>query len=386
MGSLVLCVSLGLRHGFGLFLQPVSESNDWGREVFGFAIAMQNLFWGLAQPIAGMLADRFGAKRIILAGAALYALGLLGMAWSPEPVTFTLSAGVLIGAGLAGTTMPIVFGAISRTLPAEKRSTAFGVAMSLGSLGQFAMMPGVLSLIGGIGWAQTLVLMSSVAALMVPLAFWMREGGSTGAPAGDAEGPSASEAARLALRTRDFWLLSIGFFVCGFHVVFISTHLPSYITDNGLDPSLGSTALALIGLFNIFGSLAAGWLGSRLPKPLVLAGIYALRGVAFLLFLWLPLTPMTVLVFASVMGVLWLSTVPLTNSLVAVMFDVKNLAMLNGFVFVAHQIGSFLGGWLGGLLYDRTGSYSLIWAIATTLSVFAVVMHLLIKERPVDSH
>lgn len=386
MGSLVLCLSLGLRHGFGLFLQPVSESNDWGRGVFGFAIAMQNLFWGLAQPIAGVLADRFGAKRIILTGAALYVLGLLGMAWSPGPVTFTLAAGVLIGVGLAGTTMPIVFGAISRTMPAEKRSMAFGIAMSVGSLGQFAMMPAVLSFIGGIGWSQTLVLMSAVAALMVPLAFWMGEASGTGASAAAPEGPSAGEAARLALRSRDFWLLSAAFFVCGFHVVFISTHLPAYIADNGLDPSLGSTALALIGLFNIFGSLAAGWLGSFLPKTLVLAGIYALRAVAFLLFLWLPLTPMTVLIFASVMGVLWLSTVPLTNGIVAVMFDVKNLAMLSGFVFLAHQIGSFLGGWLGGLLYDRTGSYNLIWVIATALSVFALVMHLVIKERPVDSH
>lgn len=386
VGSLVLCLSLGLRHGFGLFLQPVSESHGWGRDVFGFAIAVQNLFWGLAQPIAGMLADRFGARRIIMTGAVLYVLGLAGMAWSPEPVTFTLSAGVLVGVGLAGTTMPIVFGAISRTLPAEKRSMAFGVAMSVGSLGQFAMMPGVLSLIGGVGWTQTLVLMSAVAALMMPLAFWMREAQGAGVPSGAVEGPSAGAAARLALRTRDFWLLSAAFFVCGFHVVFISTHLPSYITDNGLDASLGSTALALIGLFNIFGSLAAGWLGSRLPKSLVLAGIYALRVAAFGLFLWMPLTPASVLVFASVMGLLWLSTVPLTNGLVAVMFSVKNLAMLSGFVFLAHQIGSFLGGWLGGLLHDRTGSYGLLWAISIALSIMAVLMHLTIKQRPVDSH
>lgn len=385
MGSLVLCVSLGLRHGFGLFLEPVSEANEWGRGVFGFAIAMQNLFWGIAQPIAGMLADRYGAKKVILAGAGLYVLGLLGMAWSPEVVTFTLSAGVLIGVGLAGTTMPIVFGAISKTMPAERRSMAFGIAMSVGSLGQFAMMPGVLFLIGGAGWSQTLVIMSAAAALMLPLAFRMSPRADA-TPATAPEGPSAGEAARLALRTRDFWLLSAGFFVCGFHVVFISTHLPAYISDNGLDPALGSTALALIGLFNIFGSLAAGWLGSRLPKPLVLAGIYGLRAVAFILFLWLPLTPATVLIFASVMGVLWLSTVPLTNGLVAVMFNVKNLAMLSGFVFLAHQVGSFLGGWLGGVFYDRTDSYALMWVISIALSVMAVIMHLTVKERPADHY
>lgn len=383
MGSLVLCLSLGLRHGFGLFLEPVSAANDWGRGVFGFAIAIQNLFWGLGQPIAGMLADRYGAKKVILTGAVLYVLGLLGMAWSPEVITFTLSAGVLIGVGLAGTTMPIVFGAISKTMPAEKRSMAFGIAMSVGSLGQFAMMPGVLSMIGGVGWSQTLVIMSAAAALMLPLAFGMSPRADA-RPADESEGPSAGEAARLALRTRDFWLLSTGFFVCGFHVVFISTHLPSYITDNGLDPALGSTALALIGLFNIFGSLAAGWLGSRLPKPLVLAGIYGLRAVAFTLFLLLPLTPVTVLVFASVMGVLWLSTVPLTNGLVAVMFDVKNMAMLSGFVFLAHQVGSFLGSWLGGVLYDSTEAYTLMWVISIALSIMAVIMHLIVKERPVD--
>lgn len=281
--------------------------------------------------------------------------------------------------------MPVVFGAISRILPAEKRSMAFGVAMSVGSLGQFAMMPAVLSLIGGVGWAQSLVLMSAAAALMIPLAFGIRDRGSSSAPAGAPAGPSAGAAARLAMRTRDFWLVSAGFFACGFHVVFVSTHLPAYVADNGLDPSLGSAALALIGLFNVVGSLAAGWLGSRLPKTLVLAAIYGLRAVAFVLFLLLPLTPASVLVFAGVMGVLWLSTVPLTNGLVAVMFDVKNLSMLTGFVFVAHQVGSFLGGWLGGLLYERTGSYDIVWTIATVLSVLGVIVHLIVTERPVDA-
>ncbi|MDO5619059.1 MFS transporter [Kocuria sp.] len=394
MGSLVLCLSLGLRHGFGLFLGPVTEANDWSRGVFAFAIALQNLIWGVAQPIAGMLSDRFGAKKTILVGAVLYILGLVGMAVSKDPLAFTMAAGLLIGVGLAGTTMPVVFGAISRTMPAHKRSMAFGVAMSVGSLGQFAMMPGVLGLIGGVGWSQTLVIMSAAAALMVPLAFGMNPkptlgertspSAAVGEITGAVTGPTAGQAFRLALRTRDFLLLSAAFFVCGFHVVFISTHLPAYISDNGLDPSLGSVALALIGLFNVLGSLAAGWLGSRLPKNAVLACIYGARVVAFALFLWLPVSTVSVLVFASVMGLLWLSTVPLTNGIVAVMFGVKNLAMLSGLVFVTHQVGSFLGGWLGGALYDATGSYTVAWWLGIVLGLVAMSLHLIIKERPVE--
>lgn len=239
-----------------------------------------------------------------------------------------------------------------------------------------------MNLIGGTGWSRTLIIMSAVAALMLPLGFMMNPR-EVPAQASVGDELDAVAAARLALRTRDFWLLSVGFFVCGFHVVFISTHLPAYLSDNGLDAGLGSTSLALIGLFNIAGSLASGWLGSRLPKPVVLGGIYALRAVAIGLFLWLPLSAVTVLVFASAMGVLWLSTVPLTNGMVASMFGVKNLSMLTGFVFVAHQIGAFLGGWLGGLLYDRVGNYDVVWLMAVALSVLAVIMHVFIKERAV---
>lgn len=302
--------------------------------------------------------------------------------WTPDTVTFTLSAGILIGVGLAGTTMPVVFAAISRRMPAEKRSMAFGVAMAISSLGQFAMMPVTLALIGGVGWAQTLMLMSAVAALMLPFAVFVRQPPRPPAAEHAPAGPSAAQAARLALRTPGFWLLSLGFFVCGFHVVFISTHLPAYLTDNGLADSVGSTALSLIGLFNIAGSLAAGWLGSRYPKPMVLAAIYALRALAFALFLLLPLSPATAFVFAAVMGFLWLSTVPLTNGVIAVMFDMKNLAMLSGFAFVLHQLGAFLGGWLGGLLYDHTGSYTAIWPVALLLSIGATVLNLYVKEQP----
>ena len=382
-GSLILALSLGLRHAFGLFLQPVSLSNGWGREVFGFAIALQNLVWGVAQPFAGMLSDRYGAGRVIVAGAVLYLLGLLGMAAASATVTFTLAAGVLVGLGLAGTTMPVVFGAVSRALPAEKRSMAFGVAMALGSIGQFAMLPSALRLIDSLGWAQTLVLMSALASLMLPLAFGglmeRREGAATSA----ATSPTAGEAARLALTDRGFWLLALGFFVCGFQVVFIATHMPAFLADKGLPAWVGSTVLALIGLFNIFGSLAAGWLGSRFPKPWLLCGIYAGRAVAIGLFIAWPVTPVTAFAFAAAMGVFWLSTVPLTNGVVASMFGVKNLAMLGGIVFFAHQVGSFLGGWLGGLIYDRTGSYDIAWGLAIALSLIATLLNLPIKEQPV---
>ena len=382
-GSLILALSLGLRHAFGLFLQPVSMANGWGREVFGFAIALQNLVWGIAQPFAGMLSDRYGAGRVIVVGAVLYLLGLLGMAVASATATFTLAAGVLVGLGLAGTTMPIVFGAVSRALPAEKRSMAFGVAMALGSLGQFAMLPSALRLIDSLGWAQTLVLMSALASLMLPLAFGglmeRRDVAATMAPAA----PTAGQAARLALADRGFWLLALGFFVCGFQVVFIATHMPAFLADKGLPAWVGSTVLALIGLFNIFGSLAAGWLGSRFPKPWLLCGIYAGRAIVIVLFIAWPVTPVTAFIFAAAMGVFWLSTVPLTNGVVASMFGVKNLAMLGGIVFFAHQVGSFLGGWLGGLIYDRTGSYDIAWGIAIALSVIATLLNLPIKEQPV---
>jgi MFS family permease len=290
---------------------------------------------------------------------------------------------VLVGLGLAGTTMPIVFGAVSRALPAEKRSMAFGVAMALGSLGQFAMLPSALRLIDSLGWGQTLVLMSALASLMLPLAFgWLMERRDAAATSA-APGPTAGQAARLALADRGFWLLALGFFVCGFQVVFIATHMPAFMADKGLPAWIGSTVLALIGLFNIFGSLAAGWLGSRFPKPWLLCGIYAGRAVAIGLFIAWPVTPVTAFIFAAAMGVFWLSTVPLTNGVVASMFGVKNLAMLGGIVFFAHQVGSFLGGWLGGLIYDRTGSYDIAWGIAIALSVIATLLNLPIKEQPV---
>ena len=380
-GAIILSVSLGVRHTFGLFLQPIIMEHGWGREVFAFAIAVQNLVWGIAQPFAGMAADRRGAGPVILVGAVLFAAGVGLMAVAGSAPIFVIAAGVLVGLGLSGTTMPVVFGAISRAMPPEKRSMAFGIAMSVGSLGQFLLLPGALVLIDRVGWAYSLVLLSVLSVAMLPLSFVLRE--NRKAQSGIAA-LGARDAAMLALGDRGFRLLSFGFFVCGFHVVFIATHVPAYLLDTGLSPATGSTVLALIGLFNIFGSLAAGWLGGKFRKPRVLALLYLARGVVIAGFVLLPTTATSAYVFAMLMGLLWLSTVPLTNGVVASMFGVANMSLLGGIVFLAHQIGSFLGGWLGGASYDRLGNYDLIWSIAIGLSLLAALVNWPIRERPVE--
>ena len=377
-GSIILSISLGVRHSFGLFLQPISFEQGWGREVFGLAIALQNLVWGIAQPFAGMQADRRGAGPVILLGGLLFGAGVFLMTIASTAPLFLLAAGVLVGLGLAGTTMPIVFGAISRAMPAEKRSLAFGVAMSVGSIGQFVLLPSSLSMINGWGWANALLMLSALGTLIIPLSLALREKGGTGAAA---PGLSAKESVRHAFHNREFLMLAMGFFVCGFQVVFIATHIPAYLVDVGMSVSMGSTVLALIGLFNIFGSLAAGYLGGKFSKPKLLTGIYLGRAVAIALFVFLPATTLTASVFAAVMGFLWLSTVPLTNASVATMYGVKNMSLLGGLVFLAHQIGSFLGGWLGGVIM---GSYDLAWGFATALSVLAAAVNWPIKETPVQ--
>jgi len=378
-GALTLAVSLGVRHTFGLFLAPMSADNGWTREVFAFAIALQNLVWGAAQPFAGRLADRYGAGKAILAGTALYVGGLLLMTVSQSGSALAASAGILIGLGLSGTSFPVVFGAIARSTPPQKRSFAFGVAMSVGSLGQFALLPGALSAIEAIGWASTLVALAALGATMAPLSGALFEKAT------------ASTEARRSLRDvlaeafahRGFWLLSFGFFVCGFHVVFIATHLPAYLVDRGLSARTGAIVLALVGLFNIAGSYCAGLLGGRMSKPGLLVGIYALRAVVIGLFFLLPVTETSAYVFGAAMGFLWLSTVPLTNGTVATVFGVENMAMLGGMVFFFHQVGAFLGGWLGGRLYVGTGSYDLVWWISIALAVFAALLNVPVREVPV---
>lgn len=392
IGGLILALSLGIRQSFGLFLAPLSRAHGWGREVFGLAIASQNLVWGLAQPFAGVLADRIGTGPVLLGGAFLYALGLLGMAVAGTAGLFTLSAGLLIGLGLAGTTMSVVFAALSRALPPRHHAAAYGLAMAGGSLGQFVMVPAALRLIEGAGSQGALLSFAALAALMLPLALAGFAKGRRGAaavrPSSGSVSPPASRprvgalaAARQALGQRDFLLLSLGFFVCGFQVVFIATYLPADLLERGMAPWVGSAALALIGLFNILGSLGAGWLGARLPRPWLLVAIYGARAIAISLFLVLPPSPARALAFGAVIGVLWLSTVPLTNGVVAALFGVDHLAMLGGIAFLAHQLGSFAGGWLGGVVFARTGSFATAWMVAIGLSLIAMLLNAPVRER-----
>jgi MFS family permease len=381
-GAAIVTLSMGIRHGFGLWLQPITQEMGWTRENFAFALAIQNLAWGVFGIFAGMAADRFGAFRVLLAGSALYALGLVGMALSPTPFIFTLTAGLLIGAAQAGSTYAIVYGVIGRQIPAERRSWAMGVAAAAGSFGQFLMVPIEGWLISGFGWQQALMILGAAALLIMPLALFLREPGFVGGVAPRRE-QTIVQALREAFRYRSFQLLMAGYFVCGFQVVFIGVHMPSYLKDNGLSPQVASYALALIGLFNVIGTYAAGALGQRFPKRYILSFIYLARAVAISIFLIVPLSPASVYVFASVMGLLWLSTVPPTNAVVAQIFGVAHLSMLGGFVFFSHQIGSFMGVWLGGVLYDQTGSYNIVWYISIALGVFAALINLPVRESAI---
>ncbi|MDB5980655.1 MAG: yhjX 2 [Pseudomonas sp.] len=377
--ALILALSLGVRHGFGLFLAPMSAQFGWGREVFAFAIAFQNLIWGLAQPFAGALADRFGAAKVVFIGGVLYALGLMFMGMSSSPLSLSLSAGLLIGIGLSGTSFSVILGVVGRALPPEKRSMGMGVASAAGSFGQFAMLPGTLGLIGWLGWSAALLVLGLLVALILPLVAMLKD---VPTPLIGGE-QTLREALHEACTHSGFWLLALGFFVCGFQVVFIGVHLPAYLVDQHLPAKVGTTVLALIGLFNVFGTYTAGWMGGRLSKPRILTALYLLRAVVIALFLWIPVTEITAYVFGVTMGLLWLSTVPLTNGTVATLFGVRNLSMLGGIVFLFHQLGAFLGGWLGGVVYDRTGSYDLIWQVSILLSLLAAALNWPVRERPV---
>lgn len=392
-GAFIMTIALGVRHSFGLFLQPMSLSNEWGREVFAFSIAMQNLVWGVAQPFVGRMADRLGAAITMMIGGMLYALGLFLMATVESPGMLTLSAGLLIGLGLSGTTFPVVFGAVSRAMPPEKRSMAMGISMALGSLGQFAFLPGGLFLINSIGWSSALTALACIALIIMALAWPLFERQQKSGQAVQETVPTAIlpelgmwASLRQAIQHRAFLMLSVGYFVCGFQILFISVHLPSYLQDSGIPASAGSTALALIGLFNILGSYLAGLWGGKYRKPLLLSGIYGLRGLLIVAFVLAPLSTWSVYLFAACMGVLWLSTVPLTTGTVSSMFGVKNLSMLGGLVFMFHQIGAFVGGWLGGLLFDATGSYQLVWWICVALSAIAAAVNWPIQERSAETH
>ena len=382
-GAAIVTLSMGVRHGFGLWLQPITQEMGWTRQSFAFAIALQNLSWGVIGIFAGMAADRFGAFRVLMGGAVLYGLGLAGMALSPTELLFALTTGLLIGAAQAGTTYAVIYGVLGRQIAPERRSWAMGVAAAAGSFGQFLMVPVEGWLIASLGWQQALLALSMAVLLIIPLAFGLREPGFQGA-APPKRDQTIGHALREAFSYPSFNLLMAGYFVCGFQVVFIGVHMPSYLKDNGLSPQVASYALALIGLFNVFGTYIAGTLGQRMPRRFILSFIYLARAVAISVFLLVPLSPLSVYIFSAVMGTLWLSTVPPTNATIAQIFGVQHLSMLGGFVFFSHQLGSFMGVWLGGYLYDATGSYDIVWYIAIGLGVLAGLVNLPIKEAPIQ--
>lgn len=379
-GAAIVTLSMGIRHGFGLWLQPVTMDRGWSRETFALALAVQNLAWGVAGPFAGALADRFGAFRVLAWGSLLYAGGLVLMGLATSGAAFMGSAGIMIGMAQAGTTYAVIYGVIGRSVAPEKRSWAMGVAAAAGSFGQFLMVPVENWLIGGFGWQNALFVLGCLALAIVPLAFGLKE--PAHAPAGRSH-QSLLGALREAFVYRSFQLLMAGYFVCGFQLAFIGIHMPSYLKDHGLTLNVATVALALIGLFNVFGTYAAGALGERMPKRYILSTIYFLRAIAITVFLLVPLTPMSVYVFASAMGLLWLSTIPPTNAAIAQIFGVQYLSMLSGFVFLSHQIGSFLGVWLGGKLFDATGSYDVVWWLAVALGVFAGLVNLPVREHAI---
>ncbi len=383
-GAAIVTLSMGIRHGFGLWMQPLTQARDWTRETYALAIAIQNISWGIAGIFVGMVADRFGAFRVLVVGALLYAFGLVVMANAETPLLLMLSCGVMLGVAQAGTTYAVVYGVVGRNVPASRRSWAMGVTAAAGSFGQFLMVPIEGHLINTLGWQAALAALGLAALLIAPLAWGLREPHLAPNQAQSPREQSIFHALSEAFSYRSFQLLMAGYFVCGFQVVFIGVHMPSYLKDQGLSPQVASYALALIGLFNVFGTYASGALGQRFEKRYILAFIYFSRALVIGLFLWSPLSPMSVYVFSAVMGLLWLSTVPATNAAIAQIFGVAHLSMLSGFVFLSHQIGSFLGVWLGGWVYDRTGNYDLVWYIAIALGVFAGLVNLPVKEAAIE--
>ena len=378
-GCLIAMIGFGVRTSMGLFTEPLSVFRGWDRETFAFAIALQNLLWGIGQPFAGAVADRYGAGRVLAAGGVMYALGTALMALSTSAASLAITGGVLLGLGLAGGSFTIVLAAFARLVPEERRSWSMGLATAAGSMGQFLFAPLGQAFISGYGPVTALLLLASFVAIVPLLATALTGRGD--AAEGDEPEVSTVEAIRGALAHPSYLLLTTGFFVCGFHVAFITTHLPPYLSDLGFSGGLAAWSLALIGLFNVVGAYTAGVLGGHRSKRLLLSGIYLSRAVVFALFLLIPTTPLVVLGFAAAMGLLWLSTVPLTSGLVTVMFGTRHVGMLFGFVFLSHQIGAFVGVWLGGAVYEATGAYEAMWWLSIALSLAAAAVHLPISER-----
>ncbi len=381
-GTVVLLMSFGIRTSFGIFLQPVSDDLGWGREVFALAIAVQNLVWGLSQPIAGAFADKYGSGRVIAVCAVLYVVGVYLMGQVTAPFKLTVSAGFLVGVGMSGTSFGVVLAVIGRSVSEERRSLFLGLGAAGGSSGQLLMVPLGQAFLATYGWATALVLLAALSLVMVPLAAALTGRAAAQARAG-VERQSLTEAVREAGGHGGYWYLNAGFFVCGFHVMFIATHLPAYIVDEGVAAKYGAIALAVVGLGNILGSYAAGVLGGRFSKKYLLSALYAARAVIIAIFVLTPTSATTIVVFSFAIGILWLSTVPLTSGLVAQIFGVRYMATLFGIVFLSHQLGSFLGVWLGGYVYDATGSYDMVWWVGVALGVAAAVLHWPINESPV---
>lgn len=381
--GVILSLAMGVRHGFGFWLQPMSQAHAWTRETFSLAIAVQNLMWGVFGPLAGIAADRIGTTRVVIAGALMYMGGLLWMALVAQAGLFVIGSGLLIGGALSCTAFGALSGIVGRATSPERRSWAFGILGAAGSFGQFAMVPVEQQMITATDWQQALFMLAAlVAVVMIPLAWLLRE--PTAPTAASEHQQSILEATREAFSYRPFQLLVCGYFVCGFQVVFIGMHLPAYLRDQGIDdPRVAVIALALIGLFNIFGSFYAGKLGGRLPKRYLLSGIYFARALFITIFLLTPLSPLSVYLFTAAMGLLWLSTIPLTNGVIAGIFGVRYLSMLSGFVFFSHQIGSFLGVWLGGYLYTLEGNYNTVWMVTIALGIFAGLVNLPIREEAI---
>ncbi len=381
---IIALLAFGPRSAMGFFQLPILQDNGWDRATFGLAMALQNLFWGIGQPLFGVVADKYGTWRVLAIGAVLYALGLITMALAPAPIWLHIGGGLLIGLGVAACSFGVVLASIARLVSPEQRSFAFGLGTASGSAGMFLFAPISQGLIDTLGWSDSLVAIGIFMLIIPLLAIPLRGNSSTSKIAASEFEQSVGEALREALASRGYILLTAGFFVCGFQVAFITAHFPAYLGDLGIAARWAVVAISLIGFFNIIGSLASGYIGQRYSKPIFLALIYLARSVAFTAFLLIPVSPASVVVFSVVIGILWLSTVAPTNALVAVMFGTRYLGMLGGIVFFSHQVGSFLGVWMGGVLYDRTGSYDVVWWLGVALGIFAAVVHWPIREEPVQ--
>jgi MFS family permease len=385
-GCVVAVLSFGPRAVLGFFLTPMSLANGWSREVFGMALAIQNLLWGLGLPFAGAIADRYGTARVLWFGGLLYALGLALMAHAQTPGMLNLSAGVLIGFGMSGCSFNIVLAAFGKLVPDSWRSFAFGLGTAAGSFGQFLFSPLTVALQDAFGWRNTLLLFAAGTLLILPFSLALVTPPATArAEPGKSAQQSLKAALAEALGHRSYNLLVLGFFTCGFQLAFITVHMPAYLTDRGLPAEVGGWTIAAIGFFNMIGSIASGWLGARMPKRYLLSAIYLIRSGAVLALILLPPTPAVAVGFGAVMGLMWLSTVPPTNGLVLVMFGTRWLAMLTGFAFFSHQVGGFLGVWLGGVAFDHTGSYDIVWQLSILLGVLSALINLPIVEKPASA-